>query len=340
MASARTKFSVGIFLICGILLVALAIIWVGMSGLLEKGKQYAIYFNESVQGLAADSQVKYRGVPVGRVERIQVAPDGNLIQVVVKIDPDLLALEKKNIENLVAQMKSVGITGIMFIELDRAKPGVKVEEIHLSFPAPYPVIRSRPSDIRQIFEGVENIFKRIDKIDFEGIARHLRKDLKSLNQAIEDANVKGISERFVLALDRVNRILSPDRWDPIMANLNKTTDRLETAVTRADGILADNRAAVKEAMEGLASTIKSAHTLVTEGEDLVTSTNGRLGEMHQQLMLSLGNLERATDNINTLISTAAQDPADLILGAPPAPRQDAVLQTWGGEVNLPVRKDR
>ncbi|MEW5735411.1 MAG: MlaD family protein [Thermodesulfobacteriota bacterium] len=340
MATARTKFSVGIFLICGILLFALAIIWVGMSGLLEKGKQYAIYFNESVQGLAADSQVKYRGVPVGRVERIQVAPDGNLIQVVVKIDPDLLALEKKNIENLVAQMKSVGITGIMFIELDRRKQGSPVEEIHLSFPAPFPVIPSRPSDIRQIFEGVENIFKRIDKIDFEGISRHLKKDLKALSQAIEDANVKGISERFVTALDRINRILAPARWDPMLASLGKTTDRLEKAVGQADGILADNRAAVKEAIDALRDTLETASKLADEGEDLVSSTNSRMGELHQQLMLSLANLERATDNLNSLISTAAQDPAELILGSPPAPRMDAGLQTWGGEVTLPDRKDK
>lgn len=215
-----------------------------------------------------------------------------------------------------------------------------MEEIHLSFPAPYPVIRSRPSDIRQIFEGVENIFKRIDKIDFEGISRHLRKDLKALNQAIQDANVKGISDRFLLALDRVNRILAPAHWDPILADIGKTTDRLEKAMGQADGILSENRAAVKETVDALRATIESAHTLVVEGEDLVTSTNGRMGEMHQQLMLSLENLERATDNINTLITTAAQDPAELILGAPPVPRLDGGLQTWGGEVNLPDRKDR
>ena len=74
MASQKTKFALGLFVTCGIGMVFLAVIWLGMSRYFKKGHYYATYFNESVQGLDVDSPVKYRGVSVGRVERIVVAP--------------------------------------------------------------------------------------------------------------------------------------------------------------------------------------------------------------------------------------------------------------------------
>lgn len=54
MASKRTKFTVGVFVITGIAFIAGSIIWFGFSDYFEKGKFYAAYFDESVQGLYKD----------------------------------------------------------------------------------------------------------------------------------------------------------------------------------------------------------------------------------------------------------------------------------------------
>ena len=66
MASQKTKFMVGIFVAGGFGIALVAFIWLGMSRFLETGRYYAVYFNESVQGLTVDSPVKYRGVAVGK----------------------------------------------------------------------------------------------------------------------------------------------------------------------------------------------------------------------------------------------------------------------------------
>ena len=51
-----------------------------------KGSLYSVYFDESVQGLQVDSAIKYRGVEIGKVQSIEVAPDNRLIEVIMKID--------------------------------------------------------------------------------------------------------------------------------------------------------------------------------------------------------------------------------------------------------------
>ena len=118
MASIKTKFTVGLFVAIGLAIAIVAIIWLGMSNYLQKGQFYSAYFDESVQGLDKDSPVKYRGVSIGRVHSISVAPDATLIQVILKIESGL-KIEKDLISDLVARLKSVGITGIMFVELER-----------------------------------------------------------------------------------------------------------------------------------------------------------------------------------------------------------------------------
>ena len=117
MARKTSKFMVGLFTIIGVVIGVIAIIWVGASRYFEKGNRYVTYFDESVQGLQKDSAVKYRGVEVGRVETIRVAPDNKLIAVVMKIN-----LKEDLTRTTIAQLKVAGITGLVFVELDRKQP--------------------------------------------------------------------------------------------------------------------------------------------------------------------------------------------------------------------------
>ncbi|MCP4374225.1 MAG: MCE family protein, partial [Deltaproteobacteria bacterium] len=135
MISLKTKFAVGLFVIIGLLISFVSILWLGMSHYFEKGQYYVAFFDESVQGLDKDSPVKYRGVSIGRVKSISAAPDHTLIQVILKMETEF-----KPAKELIAQLKSVGITGIMFIELDRKKKSDQEISLQLELLSDYPVI--------------------------------------------------------------------------------------------------------------------------------------------------------------------------------------------------------
>jgi phospholipid/cholesterol/gamma-HCH transport system substrate-binding protein len=165
MAAQKTKFAVGLFVAIGIALAILVTIWLGMSRFLEKGQFYVTYFDESVQGLDVDSPVKYRGVFTGRVESIGVAPDSKLIKVILKIESG-----QKLDQNIVAQLKSVGITGSMFVELDQKRADESDQSPPLSFPSEYPIIASKPSEISGLMGGFEEILNQIKALDLEEIS--------------------------------------------------------------------------------------------------------------------------------------------------------------------------
>lgn len=74
---------------------------------------YLTYIDESVSGLKLDAPVSYRGVEVGRVHKIILAP-GNVEQVQLT-----LAVEHGTPVKVdtVATLQTQGLTGLAFIEL-------------------------------------------------------------------------------------------------------------------------------------------------------------------------------------------------------------------------------
>jgi len=59
MATNSSKFLIGLFVIVGVLILAGVLIWVGAAKYFAKGSLYAVYFDESVQGLQVDSATEH-----------------------------------------------------------------------------------------------------------------------------------------------------------------------------------------------------------------------------------------------------------------------------------------
>jgi phospholipid/cholesterol/gamma-HCH transport system substrate-binding protein len=277
MASTKTKFAVGLFVAGGITLVLLAIIWLGVTRYFEKGQFYVTYFNESVQGLDKDSPVKYRGVSIGRVEKIGVAPDSKLIQVILKIESG-----QKLGSNMVAQMKPVGITGSMFIELDPKGKDEPDRSPHLNFPSKYPIVASKPSEISELFTGIDNLLNQLNAIDLEGISDKLKLTLFNLNQSIVDVDVKSISANLVSSLESIDQILNEQRWNSIVDSADSNLQELEKTLMKLESILS---------------------------------------HLQRHLVVTGQNLEKASTNFNRLLEVLADQPSQLLFGEPPPPRK-------------------
>jgi len=332
MASQKTKFVVGLFLVCGIGIALLAFIWLGMSRYFEKGRYFVTYFNESVQGLDKDSPVKYRGVSVGRVHSISVAPDSKLVKVVLKIETGMV-LDT----DMVAQLKSVGITGSVFVELDQKKKNEPDRSPPLSFPSEYPIVASKPSELGEILRGIDDILNKIKALDLEGISAKIKSNLDTIETTVQEANVKGLSRKIERSLDQLNQILDGHQWDKILASTqetiraaneffvkgNATLTQVETALSQARGVIADNEQTIREALRNINKVIERTASLA-EGADETFST------MRKNLSVSAQNLERASENLNRFLEVLADQPSQLVFGEPP-PRRERDPEPSNGE---------
>jgi phospholipid/cholesterol/gamma-HCH transport system substrate-binding protein len=301
--------ALGLFVTVGVILGVAAIIWVGASKYFEKGNRYVTYFNESVQGLQQDSAVKYRGVDVGRVEGIRVAPDNRLIEVVMKI-----RLKEEVEKNNVASLRVVGITGIVFIELDRRDPGEPDLSPRIDFASEYPIIPSRPSQLRQIFSGIDEIVEKIKQVDLEGISKSITHSAK----AAED----------LLAGPRTQKVLA--NLESISVNLDQTMARVEkiTAEGNLEGIVGETRAALVEARSLIAVTRDELKALrlaeTAEKTNRVVDSLSRTSRTTaRDLQVMSDNMKRSSETLERLVERLESNPSDLLFSKPPpAGRRD------------------
>jgi len=360
MASIKTKFTVGLFIAMGLAIAIIAVIWLGMSKYLEKGQLYAAYFDESIQGLDRDSPVKYRGVPVGRVQSVGVAPDGTLVQVIMKIETELESeSETEATRDIVAQLKSIGITGIMFVELDRKKKSDPEFAPKLTFAPEYPVIATKPSEIRLFLEGVDDVLKQFKSIDGRGLTNSAKATLGKIDQAIDDIQLSEIAKNIFSTLNNVNRILAEaqltrmanrmnavadsaasfmgmaqgaiQRFDNMLAanetgigsavdEVNRVIRNADDAVTQFNQIVGENKQALREAIVGFNRSIKNLENLLTEGRWVIKQGDTTLSELQPRLLVVMQQLEKTVQNLKSFSEDIARQPSQLLFGEPPEAR--------------------
>ena len=321
MARKTSKFMIGLFVTIGILIGMVAVVWLGASKYFEKGQTYVTYFDESVQGLQVDSTVKYRGVEAGRVEKIRVAPDNRLIEVVMKIN-----VRGKLEREYVAQLKAAGITGIVFVELDRKELDKSDLSPKITFTSEYPVISSKPSDIKQLLTGIDNVIQSLNKIDTQGISDQIKSTLKVLESVVASVNnVVGSIDKALgtgkleeaiaevkNTLLKVQSFVSDAQKELQAMNLPKSGANIENATARLDTIM--NSGEIEEVLAEVKDAAKKMDQLV-EGLDKKSLA------ITNNIKATSENLKRASESLEMLTERVYASPSDLLFGEPPPRRR-------------------
>jgi phospholipid/cholesterol/gamma-HCH transport system substrate-binding protein len=228
MSAKSSKFLIGLFVISGTLICAAIIIWVGAARILTKGSLYSVYFDESVQGLQADSAIKYRGVEIGKVQKIKVAPDNRLIEVVMKID-----IESDLQEKTIATLKAAGITGIVFIELDQLKSGDLANSPKITFKSSYPVIPSRRSQISRFMADTDVIMQNVKDIDLKGISNQLKNTTKAIENFVDGKMDRVVNETMEVLSD-AHQLIEQAKNDIAVLKLQEKADQTDAMLKDID----------------------------------------------------------------------------------------------------------
>jgi phospholipid/cholesterol/gamma-HCH transport system substrate-binding protein len=321
MARKVSKFMIGLFVTIGVSIGLIAVIWIGAFKYFEKGATYVTFFNESVQGLQVDSAVKYRGVEVGRVERIRVAPDSKLIEVVMKIN-----LRGELEREYVAQLKAAGITGIVFIELNRKEPGEPDLSPPITFASEYPMVASKPSDMSQIVSSVQVILEDLKKIDTAGISNQIKTTLTVVEATVDNLNhvigtvekalAKGKLEDLLMevknSLGKIQHLVSNAEDELQAMNLPKTGAHIETTTARIEEIVSSGE---------IEKILTEAHETVAKLNQVIEGLDRRSVAVTNDIKVTSENLKRASESLEMLVERIYASPSDLLFGQPPPPRR-------------------
>jgi ABC-type transporter Mla subunit MlaD len=294
MASTATNhWKLGLFVLIAILVAVGVTFWIGARRFERDSFKAISYFDESVQGLEVGSPVKWRGVTVGTVADIAVAPDGRQVQVTSDIYTD--ALRRLGLEqprkggafidpNLRVQLASAGITGVRFLQTDffdsqRYPPPV------LSFEPPWNYVPSTRSTLKSVEDSALDMLNKFP--DLEDDARQALADLRRTLGSLDSASA------WLQADDgNVNRLL---------VELRATSVKLQRTVDEA--ALGKTTASLRQS----ADEVKTAATQVS-------SAAGNLGDLRGEVQASLDALRETLDTVRALAERLERDPSTLLRG--------------------------
>lgn len=303
------------------------VIWIGKIELNKQVNTYRVDFTGSVTGLSVGSPVRFRGIPIGTVTRIRIAP-GNLeaINVFVEIDPTVPIKQDS-----VAVLESQGLTGIGFIQIKggtQAAPDLK--------PPPgetVAVIPSRASAVEEVFNTAPEIAGQLVVLINRASVFLKEENQRSFEDILK--NLAVVTGAFAAREAEIRDLIS--NTSEASSGIKEMTATLQPAVTaiaRDLSVLAEDSAQTLSTMRGTLGGIdaevlrlgRDVHVSLgrfeaaaREAQELIAENRTGLQDFTQSGLYELTNFlvegRLLLENLNRLTADLERDPAGVLFGS-------------------------
>jgi ABC-type transporter Mla subunit MlaD len=240
MSSATRNFQLGLLALAALAAVVLIAIGLGLRGVGAATETYHTYFDESVQGLDVGASVKYRGVRIGNVAAIAIAPDRKHVAVDLALlsdDAERLGLAETN-PALRTQLSTQGLTGVKLVEIDFADP-VANPPPALPFPPGPHYVPARTSTIKSLEESLKGVGQRLPELVDRAVST-----LTKLGAMLDELSDRDVPRRIAEVATGASAAVADIRQ--LAQHLDRarlgdraagTLDRLDGAVRRLTGVI-------------------------------------------------------------------------------------------------------
>jgi len=340
-------FKIGIFVISAIVIGVLGVVVLGAGAIFQKKNIAETYIDESVQGLDVGSPVKFRGVPVGRVEDISLTSAAyrtRLQYVLVRMSissnmfqfplnnprsPELRAALDRGFRIRIAPQ---GLTGVAYLEADYLDPE-RNPSLQIDWQPDYPYIPSARSRITQLSEAVERILRNFSDIDISQLSQSLDKSLVAMSKLAESANldkIGGQASGLLQELRATNRqitllVSNPDLKNAI-SDVSAGAGRARQIIERAEKPVNQFLADMPQATDSLNRLVKRLDAVANdlpqtsaELRQTIQRMNRLIASQQRDIEQTMGNLRAISENMKEITESSKKYPSQTLFGGPPPP---------------------
>jgi len=293
------NFSVGLFVTIAIAAFVAFVIWLtGRSGA-EEMSRYSLKFSRDVSGLAVGGPVKYMGMNVGSVIRMDLET-GHGVR--VRVDIEILSSTPVN-QGTYASLALQGITGVAVVNL-ASEAGE-----HAPLPAAahghYPEIPVRDVGFAAVLSSAPEIMAKLDHLLTQ--AGELLGETNRGTVASTLENIESLTDS--LAENREALAALPGDLSATLADIRATVNDLRSMIGEVQPDLSATLANINRSSENLASLTERFDGMLRENEsDVERFMQEGLGEAPALLRESRAALR----DLEKLVAELKHDPSQLI----------------------------
>ncbi len=266
--SKRNAIRVGVFTLATAVLVAIVLVTFAGLNFWRGHDRYYVEVGGTVIGLSRGTQVYFDGIQVGAVDSVALAPH-DLGRVRIAIDVDRGTPVRSDTR---ATIYTLGLTGLKAIDLRGG-----------TFAAP-PLPQG--ASLVAAESGLDHLEQEADRL--------ARKSEQLLDRA-------------TTAVDNIEQVTRPDQLGAIVASTRETTANLARATHEAAALIADNRAAVHDA-------VANANQVATDIRTLLRTNQGSIVGI-------IADARQAARTFKELARDVRDKPSRLVFSSSPPERK-------------------
>jgi paraquat-inducible protein B len=315
MSTRANPMVIGAFVVGAIVLLLVALLVWGGTGLFRPKVNYVLFFDAAVTGLNKGAPVLARGVKIGEVTDVQLRwGQKGVVGVYLTLEPSSLkgiaeggpreALERAvRDEGLRAQLRMQSfVTGVLYVALDR-RPDTPI--ILHGLDPHVPELPTIPTDLEVWTAKLERFADKMEKIPLNQIGETtavLLQDVKRIVESKETQElVRNANAAIVDARTLVRRVDA--QIDPLATQLKGTLARVDPVATEAEATLKAAHGAIADMRPVIENMRSLAARLDAEADPLLTSirkTSDTARATLDRAQVTLGGVDRTLDQESPL----------------------------------------
>jgi phospholipid/cholesterol/gamma-HCH transport system substrate-binding protein len=284
---------VGIFMIIGVVAMVFIGIWLSFGLNNVKLNNYIAIFKEPVDGLTMNASVKFNGVSIGNVIKIEIdtnSPGNTIVTLAIQEGTPITT-------NTYATLKPQGITGLSYIGLQTDSKKLSKKLVEPSNAPPYPTIPTKPSLFNNISKQLSDVTTNIDKTAKNISSMFSKQNFDHVHNIL--ANVDSITKNIADNNEKITQsIVSIEKLLSIFASNSKKYNKLMANLTQTSNSIAQTSAELY-----LISEKFNNQTLPGINQSLLPNINQ-----------SMKNFNAATIELDQLLKTLNLNPSALVRG--------------------------
>jgi phospholipid/cholesterol/gamma-HCH transport system substrate-binding protein len=293
---AHLEFKAALLLVALALLVGAAALYLAYARGAFERTQRLVLVAEDAEGVVVGMDMTFAGFPIGRVQRIELGPDGNariLVDVPLK---DAHWLRSSSV--FAMQRGVVGNTNI------RAYTGV-MSDPPLPEGAERTVLRGdAAAEIPRLMAEVRQLLVNLNAMSADGSA--INESLASLKTFAAKLNGPGGAMGAVLGSDtQAGKVLATlDRTNALLARLDGLVAKADAQVFGADGVMRDARATIQQlggVLDAARASLQKVDAVLDEAKAVGANARAAttdLDALRAQVEASLRNIDQLISEVN------------------------------------------